>query len=591
MDEAFGLRSDRRIDRRSDLKGDPLPFAWDRRSTPSTAWFWVVVLSFWVSFSAFSAFSAPAMAAEPGRVVLNADRVSYDDETGRATAEGAAVLNYEEAVIRAERIDYDAHTQKVQAMPLPGEKVTLQAGDKALRGDRLDYDLATKEGVLAGAGTSLPVGAGTLYVHGEEIDVLPWDLAVERGLVRGQPGRPDEFVAEWRDVVLTTCALDHPHYRIESKSIAFVPGKRVVAKRPRVYLGKTYLFTSPMDYVVRIERKALKYSVMPYLQSSKTRGTGGGFTGAIAWETGALSLGVALWSDIGAEWMIELEQALGGGFSIKGGVAYSWDDIWDETIWRPYGSLIFERGGWRAALNGSWKELVEDQKDLRYDYKGRLDRLPELDVRSPWFRLSPESWVSLSAAWGAYREETSSHRSDVISRYGAGLRGYYEKSLGKGVDFFSRFQGEAWFYDKDNADQQMLWSLTGLRYRLGALDLATGYERRYAWGESAMLWDRYRERERLHQKLRFPLGREIFGMVRGSYDLEHSEVDEVFYALQWLTDCMKFELNYADDRASGGEGRVGLAVSLLAFPDTPASFGQEVDADPFERPRDLTNRD
>ena len=95
MDEAFGLRSDRRIDRRSDLKSNPLPFAWDRRSTPSTAWFWVVVLSFWVSFSAFSAFSAPAMAAEPGRVVLNADRVSYDDETGRATAEGAAVLNYE----------------------------------------------------------------------------------------------------------------------------------------------------------------------------------------------------------------------------------------------------------------------------------------------------------------------------------------------------------------------------------------------------------------------------------------------------------------------------------------------------------------
>ena len=28
-----------------------------------------------------------------------------------------------------------------------------------------------------------------------------------------------------------------------------------------------------------------------------------------------------------------------------------------------------------------------------------------------------------------------------------------------------------------------------------------------------------------------------------SYDLEHSEVDEVFYALQWLTDCMKGHLN------------------------------------------------
>ena len=55
-------------------------------------------------------------ADEPGKVVLNADRVSYNDETGRASAEGAAVLNYEGAVIRAECIDYDAHTQKVQAI-------------------------------------------------------------------------------------------------------------------------------------------------------------------------------------------------------------------------------------------------------------------------------------------------------------------------------------------------------------------------------------------------------------------------------------------------------------------------------------------
>lgn len=102
-----------------------------------------------------------------------------------------------------------------------------------------------------------------------------------------------------------------------------------------------------------------------------------------------------------------------------------------------------------------------------------------------------------------------------------------------------------------------------------------------------MLWDCYRERERLHQQLRFPMGREVFGLVRGSYDLEQSEVDKVYYALQWVTDCMKWELNYTDDRSSGGEGRVGLSLSILAFPDTPASFGQEIDEDPFERPRDL----
>lgn len=532
----------------------------------------------------------PAVGAEPEsgqKVVLNADRVSYDDETGRASAEGRAVLNYEGATIRAERIDYDAHTQKVQAMPLPGEKVVLQAADKSLAGDRLDYDLTTREGVLFGAGTNLPVGAGTLYVHGEEIDVLPWDSAVERGMVRGRAGRPDEYVAEWRNVVLTTCVLDHPHYRIESKSITFVPGRSVVAKRPRVYLGKTYLFTSPMDYVVQIERRAMKYSIMPYLQSSQARGTGGGITGSLAWDTGSLSLGVALWSDVGVEWMAEAEQELGGGFSVRGGVAYSWDELWDETIWHPYASLIFERGGWRAALNWTKSEYVQEQKDSQYKYEGRLDRRPEVTVQSPWFRLYPGSWIAFSASWGSYREETIGYRSDTISRYGAGFRSYYEKSLGAGVDFFSKSQGETWFYDKDDADQQMLWSLTGLRYRLGVLELATAYERRYAWGEGAMLWDRYRERERVLQKLRFPMGREIFGLVRGSYDLEQSEVDEVFYALQWLTDCMKWELHYVDDRTSGGEDRVGLTLSILAFPDTPASFGQEIDENPFDRPRDL----
>ena len=185
--------------------------------------------------------------------------------------------------------------------------------------------------------------------------------------------------------------------------------------------------------------------------------------------------------------MAEVEQALGGGLSVRGGVAYSWDELWDETVWRPYASLSFERDGWHAVLNWSRNEYIRDQKNLRDDYKGQLERRPEVEVRSPWFRISPESWVSLSASWGAYREETADLRSDVISRWGAGFRGYYEKDLGADLDLFFKFQGESWFYDKDGADQQMLWGLTGLRYRIGALELATAYKRRYAWGEGAML--------------------------------------------------------------------------------------------------------
>ena len=64
------------------------------------------------------------------RVTLNADRVSFNDETGHALAEGNAVLKYKDVSIMAERLDYDADTQKVQAMPLPEQKVLITNGQR-----------------------------------------------------------------------------------------------------------------------------------------------------------------------------------------------------------------------------------------------------------------------------------------------------------------------------------------------------------------------------------------------------------------------------------------------------------------------------
>ena len=563
-----------------------------RRGAPL---FWLFLFFVLLPASAFPAngqADAPYAANEPGadspeRVLLNADRVSYNDETGQASAQGRAVLTHQGMTIRAERIDYDAQTQKVQAMPLPGEKVVLTGAGRSLSGDRLDYDLMTREGVFFGAGTNVGVGEGTLYIYGGEIEVLPWDAAVARGLVRSRRGSPEDYVAHWRNVTMTTCAQDHPHYRLESRSISFIPGRSVVARKPRVYLGNTYLFTFPMDYIVQIQRRALKYSVVPYVQQRQTHGTGGGLTGSLAWDTGSLTLGVALWSEVGAEGLIEAEQELGGGLSILGGVSYSWDEVGDERLWRPYAALTYAKDGWRAALRWSRNEYISDQKDSLYKYKGRLDRRPELTVQSPWFRTSSWSWLNLTASWGAYREEVADRRGEVTNRYGLGAHSYFEKALGENVEFFSDTVGNLWFYDRDNADQQMLTSFTGLRYRLGAFEMGTAYERRYTWGEGAMLWDQYRERERIHQRLRFPLGREVFAAFRGSYDLDESMVDEVQYALQWVTDCMKWELRYIDDRTSGNDDSVGLSLTILAFPDTPASFGQVLLRDPFDRPRDL----
>ena len=48
-----------------------------------------------------------------------------------------------------------------------------------------------------------------------------------------------------------------------------------------------------------------------------------------------------------------------------------------------------------------------------------------------------------------------------------------------------------------------------------------------------------------------------------------------------------WDLHYRNDRTSGSDDRIGLSLSILAFPGTTASLGQRLESDPFERPRDL----
>ena len=525
----------------------------------------------------------------PQKVTLNADRVSFNDETGHALAEGNAVLKYDGTTIMAERIEYDADTQKVKAMPLPGEKVVLTNGNRSIKGDQIDYDLNSGEGILEGPSTHLSVGENgeSLYVYGGEINVLPWGLAQERGLVKGTP---QEYMVQWRNVTMTTCALDHPHYRLETKNITFIPNRRVIAKKPRVYLGNTYLFTSPMDYVVQLKRRSLGYSVLPFIQRTEVKGSHGGITGTVGWETGSASLGVSYGRTAGFEFLAEIEQELNDYFSVRFGTEYSWDDVWDEKIWRPYAILMYNHGGWAAHLKWSDNEYISDKKDSYYEYKGRLDRKPELVVWAPWFRNSKFSWTRIFATAGIYSERLYNVPEEgSFNRYGVGFRNYYEQKLGSGIELFANTEGVVLLYD--GSDQEMLRSFIGLRYKIGVFELGTAYERQYAWGESKMLWDQYSNRRRIHQKIRFPIGREVYLAFRGSYDLFESMIDETLYSIQWDTDCMLWDLHYKNDKTRSGNDSIGLTIELKAFPSRSAAFGQKIEVDPFDRPLDVPDAD
>jgi hypothetical protein len=78
-----------------------------------------------------------------------------------------------------------------------------------------------------------------------------------------------------------------------------------------------------------------------------------------------------------------------------------------------------------------------------------------------------------------------------------------------------------------------------------------------------------------------PLGREVYMGVRGSYDFDASMVDEIYYTLRYINDCMEWQLAYKNDRNAGGEDRFEF---LLGIRETPLSFGNKQEVDPFKPP-------
>jgi len=523
--------------------------------------------------------------AEAGTVELNADKIIYDDISGTASAEGNAVLSYGGVRIYAERIDYDDEAGKVVASSIPGKGVSLSNSRQMLRGDRLLYDINTAEGVLTGAKSTVVVDGKPVYVYGDNLEAMPYELAVEKKLISGKSRFVGDYVIKWDNVSLTTCALEHPHYRLEAKRFIFIPRHRVVVKRPRLFLGEQYIFTYPFDYIINVNReKSVNAAIFPNILHQSSKGTGIGFSGPITWESGGISLGALYWSDIGFEWNTALEQKIGKDFTFFGELQYSWDRMWQEKKYRPDISLRFERPYWYAQLSWRKNQYLEVQKNAEYQYRGELYTSPEFLVGTPWFKAG-EAWYRISAIWGSYKastigesgiEETEPWRN----RLKVSAESYIESKFGS-ITPFLNLNASTMFYDEDSKRQDVVSSILGLRYNLQGLKLGTAYSRSWVFGETSMSWDKEFENERIYQMLEVPFGKYLHFNVLGGYDLKADFLEEINYTLRYLNDCMIWELTYRNDRNFGGENKLFFRVG---FTGTPLELKNEQYFNPFIAP-------
>ena len=524
-------------------------------------------------------------AAESGTVELNAERITYDDYSGTAAAEGNAVLRYGDVRIFAERIDYDDEAGKVIASSNPDVGVTLSNNQQFLRGDRLLYDINTSEGILTGAKSTIVVDGKPVYVYGDNLEAIPYELAAERKLISGKSGFDGDYVIKWDNVSLTTCALDHPHYRLEAKSFIFIPRQRVIVKKPRLYLGEKYIFTYPFDYIINVSRdRSTETAIFPHILYQSSKGTGIGLSGPIAWESGSINLGAIYWSDIGFEWNAALGQKIGKDFSFLGEFEYSWDKMWQEKKYRPGMSLMFERPYWFTQLSWRKNQYLEIQKNAEYQYRGQLYTSPEFTIGTPWLN-SGAIWYRASANWGNYKDSTilengTEEIGEWENRLKVTAESYWESQFDSVTPFLS-LNVSTMFYDKDDMRQDVINSILGLRYSLWDLKLGTAYARSWISGETPINWDREFENEKTYQMVEFPFGKYLSLNILGGYDLNASFLEDVNYTLRYVNDCMLWELTYRDDRNTEGEKKLFLRVG---FTGTSLEFKNEESYNPFDAP-------
>ena len=529
---------------------------------PKIVFFVIVIIITFVQL--FSQFCATAEAGT-NTIELNAQKVTYDDSSGTASAEGDAILTYGDVRILAERIDYDDETGKVVASSLPDKGVVLSNGKQALRGDKLEYDVKTSEGVLSGAKSTLAVNGTYVHVYGDNLEAIPYELAVERKLISSKSSFSGEYVIKWDNVSVTTCVLDHPHYRLEAKRLVFTPGHKVVVKRPRLYLGEKYIFTYPFDYIISVKRESgIKTAIFPTVSYQSSKGTEIGFSGPITWDSGGINFSVSYWTDIGFEWKTVLEQNIGENFSFWGELEYSWDRLWDDSKLRPALSLKYEQPYWFIQFNWRKNQYLEVQKNADYQYRGELDSSPEFIVGTPWVQ-SGQSWYRVSAMWGKYQtstvlasgiEETEPWRN----RFRVSAESYVE-AKNRTVTPFLSLNASTSFYEEDMR-QDIISSIFGLKYDLGKAKLGTAYTRNWVSGETSMSWDQEFDNERIYQMLDIPIGKYFSLSILGGYDLRASFLEEMNYTLRYVNDCMLWELTYRNDRNFGGENKLFFRIGF-----------------------------
>ena len=163
--------------------------------------------------------AAGTTVAAQSKVVVTADLLTYDEETGSLLGEGHVRVWYGDLTLTAQAVQADLETRTVHAQ----KDVVLVETGREIRCAEMDYDLKTASANARG----ILFASSPWYYQGKSVEKIG-----EKQIIIAEP-------------LFTTCNSRRPHYHLSAQRIDIILGESLTAYNTVLYVGTTPLFYFP----------------------------------------------------------------------------------------------------------------------------------------------------------------------------------------------------------------------------------------------------------------------------------------------------------------------------------------------------------
>ncbi len=541
-------------------------------------------------------------------VKLDADEINFDEISHTVNVFGHAVVKHTDMTLNADRVAFDTQENVIRAYSVEGKKIRVARPGNVFAGTYFEYHINEAKGFLSEAEGQVRVVSGNVYIKGGDAETAQPESAHDWEWVHGKylkKSSPTDSIVKWNDALYTTCRLDEPHYRFKSKNAVIVPGRVIVLRKPRLYIGKRYIMTLPFNVNVNLgKRKSTQFTILPNYDSDMRYGLEAKLKSH--WNTGELEIGGGLWTKGISEYDYRLDQNMTNWMSVYAGNNHHYDEDLRETKDRPFWGMKMERWDW--GLDVGWAQREERsvvKRAGRKAYDTTIWRKPEIAVTAPWIGLHMgdfSQYARFKGNWGHF-QETGSRRSqyngEFVERYGWGIDYYTDYPFKTGKWTFSPFfKIDYWNYgyENDRSDRhEITTGIVGFRASTGIWEFGTAYSQRRTSGHSAFGngWDYLVDEDDIYQRIGVKLGPSLMFSLQAIIDITEKPRDLTTLAYILTYDnscCTRWELIWHEDKTvENDDNWLTLSFAINAFPGN-LKFGNDNLENPFGRPGKLKPR-